>query len=252
MNIQKNPVRAPRPAPAVTRLSLVDRAIAALREKIASADWPVGSRIPCEADLVAQLGVSRTTVREAVRGLSQAGVLEVLQGDGTYVRRRDDPMEVMRRLNHAALRDHHELRCLLNAECGRLAARRRSDEDVQHLRQLLEVRGELRHASSIDQMIHDDQAFHQAIADATGNRALAELYRYFATDDAAHMEVSLTTGTALEHEYEHHLQLLQAIERRDEEAAAEAAWSIARPLLAFLEQGGEDENRLADKPGPRA
>ncbi len=237
MNNTKTDARSAHPTTPVTRLSLVDQAIAALREKIASSDWPVGSKIPSESDLVGQLGVSRTTVREAVRGLSQAGVLEVLQGDGTYVRRRDDPMEVMRRVNRAALRDHHELRCLLNAECGRLAARRRSEDDIIRLRELLAARGELSKASSIEQMIQDDQAFHQAIADATGNQALAELYRYFATDDAAHMEVSLTSGSELEHEYEHHQQLLRAIEEGDGEAAAEAAWSIARPLLAFLERG---------------
>ena len=68
-----------------SRQTLVPQVIEQLRTQIATGEWPVGSRIPTEPDLVAALGVGRNTVREAVRALVHAGVLECRQGSGTYV-----------------------------------------------------------------------------------------------------------------------------------------------------------------------
>ncbi len=69
----------------IARVSLVDTVVDRLREEIASGSWPVGSKIPTEARLIEELGVSRTSVREGVRSLVQLGLLETRQGDGTYV-----------------------------------------------------------------------------------------------------------------------------------------------------------------------
>ena len=60
-------------------------AIERIRELIATGEWGPGTRLPRESDLAQQLGLSRNSLREAVRALSLARVLEVRQGDGTYV-----------------------------------------------------------------------------------------------------------------------------------------------------------------------
>src|SRR5262252_2485635 len=60
-------------------------AIERIRELIVSGEWGPGSRLPREADLAAELGVSRNSLREAVRALSLVRILDVRQGDGTYV-----------------------------------------------------------------------------------------------------------------------------------------------------------------------
>lgn len=67
------------------RSALSEQVIAALRAQITSGEWPVGSRIPTEPELVEQLGVARNTVREAVRALAHNGLLDIRQGSGTYV-----------------------------------------------------------------------------------------------------------------------------------------------------------------------
>jgi DNA-binding FadR family transcriptional regulator len=64
---------------------VTDDAIERIRERIASGTWGPGTRLPREADLAKQLGLSRNSLREAVRALSLARVLEVRRGDGTYV-----------------------------------------------------------------------------------------------------------------------------------------------------------------------
>ena len=97
------------------RLSLVDSAVAELRSAVARGEWPVGERIPTEPRLSEQFGVGRNSVREAVRGLVHAGLLETRQGDGTYVRARLDPTEALRRVERSTLRDQLEMRVALEA-----------------------------------------------------------------------------------------------------------------------------------------
>src|SRR5581483_4344048 len=69
----------------IDRGSVTDDAIERIRELVASGEWGPGRRLPREADLAKQLGLSRNSLREAVRAVSLARVLEVRQGDGTYV-----------------------------------------------------------------------------------------------------------------------------------------------------------------------
>src|ERR1700745_1188220 len=64
---------------------VTEGAIDKIRERIVSGAWGPGDRLPRESELAAELGLSRNSLREAVRALSQLRVLEVRQGDGTYV-----------------------------------------------------------------------------------------------------------------------------------------------------------------------
>ncbi|BFO20338.1 hypothetical protein SHKM778_67260 [Streptomyces sp. KM77-8] len=79
------------------RAALSEQVIAALRAEITSGEWPVGSRIPTEPELVEQLGVARNTVREAVRALAHNGLLDIRQGSGTYVVATSELAGVMQR-----------------------------------------------------------------------------------------------------------------------------------------------------------
>src|SRR6266705_5821758 len=72
-------------SPEMKPTSVTEDAIQKIRERIASGTWGPGTRLPREADLAAELGLSRSSLREAVRALSLIRVLEVRQGDGTYV-----------------------------------------------------------------------------------------------------------------------------------------------------------------------
>src|SRR6266545_2897175 len=68
------------------RSPLVEQAIDRLREQVTSGAWPVGTRLPSEAALAAELGVGRSTIREAIRALASTGMVESRQGAGTFVR----------------------------------------------------------------------------------------------------------------------------------------------------------------------
>ncbi|HYW51919.1 MAG TPA: GntR family transcriptional regulator, partial [Gemmatimonadaceae bacterium] len=67
----------------LSRLSLADATAAQLETRIGGGEWPVGTRLPTESELMAEFGVGRSTVREAVRTLARTGLVQVRQGDGT-------------------------------------------------------------------------------------------------------------------------------------------------------------------------
>ena len=84
----------------------------------------------------------------------------------------------MRDVDRAARSDHLELQCMLETECARYAARRRTDEDLATLRKLLKARGEREASRDVKKFVERDRAFHIAVAAASHNHALEALYRY--------------------------------------------------------------------------
>lgn len=224
------------------RRSLVDCAIDAMREKIESRAWPVGERIPKEAELAEMLQVGRNTVREAIRVLSHADVLEVRQGDGTYVRFELDPAAVMRRVTRSSLRDHFELRVILETEAARLAAQHRTARDIRKLEKTLKARGEWAEGSDLDRFLKADTAFHLAVAEATHNEALIELYRYFLVAARQAGRAVMEEHGLPEPGYAAHERIFRAIEQGDGARAARAASAVVRPLVhAFSDHTGNSD-----------
>lgn len=117
-------------APLIKR-SLVDQALEQLRLRIAQGVWAVGERLPTEPELSAELGISRNTVREAMRVLAFSGLIEIRQGDGSYLRSMTDPLGAMRALSHCTLAQAQETRQILEVEAIGLAAQRRTEQDLQ-------------------------------------------------------------------------------------------------------------------------
>src|SRR6201984_3758457 len=122
-------------APPRRSAGVVEEAIDRIRDLIASGAWGPGTRLPREADLAKQLGLSRNSLREAVRALSLTRVLEVRQGDGTYVSSLE-PGELLeptlsatRLLQGRTVLELFEVRRMLEPEAAAMAAQR-ADEDV--------------------------------------------------------------------------------------------------------------------------
>ena len=215
------------------RLSLVDSAVAELRSAVARGEWPVGERIPTEPRLSEQFGVGRNTVREAVRVLVHAGLLETRQGDGTYVRARLDPTEALRRVERSTLRDQLEMRVALEAEAARLAAQRRDGADLDAMHSALAARGAA--GQNLPLRIQHDRDFHQAMIAAAHNRALTELYRYFSEAVARTIARTEYDDSLPEPSQQDHETLLAAMERGDADAAERQVRAMLAPALAALQ-----------------
>ncbi|NDZ79384.1 FadR family transcriptional regulator [Streptomyces sp. SID10853] len=206
------------------RSALSDQVITELRNQITSGEWPVGSRIPTEPELVEQLGVARNTVREAVRALAHNGLLDIRQGSGTYVIATSELAGVMHRRFAAADPRHvAELRSTLESSAARLAAERCTERDVKQLDALLDERERSWESGDAEAFVAADATLHLAIVNASHNDVLTELYadlgdllRDWLRDDV---------GRELRPEgYMDHSRLIEAIRNGDAEvAAAEAA-----------------------------
>ncbi|MCV7367607.1 GntR family transcriptional regulator [Mycolicibacterium duvalii] len=213
------------PLSTARRSGLVEQVIEQLRHAIAGGQWRIGERIPNETVLVEKLGVGRNTVREAVRALAHAGLLDVRQGDGTYVRATSEVSGALRRLCGTELREVLEVRRALEVEAARLAAAHRTAADVAEMRALLARRDE-HAADDTEEFARVDAAFHLAVVRSSGNRTLTELYRGLMEAVTASV---VTTGPV---EHCDHCALLDQIAAGDGERAARTAGEFLDRILA--------------------
>ncbi|THF75765.1 FadR/GntR family transcriptional regulator [Cohnella fermenti] len=204
------------------RLSLVEQVTAQLQERIETGAWAPGARIPAEPELMESLGVSRNTLREAIRALTHTGMLRTRQGDGTYVVSSSALAAALQnRVRKTEWLETLEVRRALEREAAILAARRRTEEELDVLRDCYEqcVRAVARQDKNT--YLEWDMRFHQAVFAASRNALLMELYSNIAEGLRGSIESTMKlVSEALINKA--HEQLLRAIERQDE-AMAEAA-----------------------------
>lgn len=196
------------------RTNLIDQAVGRLRKQITSGAWPVGTRIPPEPDLTELIGVGRNTVREAVQSLVHAGMLERRQGSGTYVISDSELGTAMgRQIAGAHQRDVLEVRRCLEVEAARLAAQRRTEEQLAELTELHDRRAAAYAAGDLDTATEADLAFHRGIAEAAGNPVLLAIYETLL--DAVVANIRFNFEHPAEERDVAHTALLDAIEERD-------------------------------------
>jgi DNA-binding FadR family transcriptional regulator len=211
-------VRAPR---------VTEGAIDKIRERIVSGAWGPGDRLPRESELAAELGLSRNSLREAVRALSQMRVLEVRQGDGTYVSSLEPGLllESTGFISHLLLGETevelYEVRRILEAAAASLAAGRIDQHERAELAASLH---RMREARNVEELVEADVAFHAVIAKAAGNQVLASLLASLATRT---MRARLWHGReaegALDETREEHQRIYDAILAGDPELSRATA-----------------------------
>jgi len=195
----------------------------------------LGHRLPGETTLAAQLGVGRSTLREAIRELAGRGVLESRQGAGVFVTALDaseDWDTVLRRATIAAV---IEARIAIEAEAAALAAVRRTPADVRAIRRTLTARGV--EGRPVPEHVDADMAFHRAVITAAHNDVLIQLFDAFLPRLRMAMidmlKINPVRSEAADHDA--HRELAQAIARRDHAAAAVAS----RTHLSALKEAFE-------------
>ena len=161
----------------VSRAPLADQAAELLMGRIRSGEWNLGAKLPGETTLAPQLGVGRSTVREAIRQLAGRGVLASRQGAGVFVTALDVPEDwetVIRRADIAAV---IEARIAIETEAAALAAERRTPSELRAMRRTLADRDA--HRAEIQQHVDADTAFHRSIVVAAHNPILTDLFDGF-------------------------------------------------------------------------
>lgn len=197
-----------------------------MRQRITQGVWAIGERLPTEPELSAELGISRNTVREAMRVLAFSGLIEIRQGDGSYLRSMTDPLGAMKAMSHCTLAQAQETRQILEVEAVGLAALRRTDEDLVALRAALKASGD-HYQGDLEHYISCDLVFHKRLVDAAHNPALSELYQYFSSIVGAQLRQTLNIQPRRQAVFDLHGALLDAVEQQDPERAK----ALSRQLI---------------------
>ncbi|NUO98927.1 MAG: FadR family transcriptional regulator [Nonomuraea sp.] len=216
---------------------LVEQATQHLREQITGGHWPVGTRLPGENALAKTLGVGRSTVREALRALAGAGLVQARQGSGVFVIAAEPAEDWPARLRRAAITDVYEVRMMVETQAARLAAARRTDEDVAAIEAALEARE--RAAGGDDAGFVDaDIALHAAVVAAAGNPVLTDLFAEFAPALRERLIDMVELLGLREHDrspgHDTHAALVAAVRDGDAEAAGGILQAELEQTLARL------------------
>lgn len=160
-------------------MSLTDKAIDRIRDLIQSGALPPGAKLPPEQQLAAELGLSRNLMREAVKSLVVARVLEIRRGDGTYVTSLGPELllggiaSAVELLSGDTLLELNEVRRLFEPVATGLAATRISAADLSEVKNHLDAMRAAR--DDVELLNEHDVAFHRAVVAATGNATLTTL-----------------------------------------------------------------------------
>lgn len=205
----------------VTRMA-IDR----IREMISSGELRPGDRLPPEQELADQLGVSRGSLREAVRALSQINVLDVRRGDGTYVTSLA-PSELLSGLSFAmellqsqGVDEVLEVRRMLFPAATALAAQRVTPEQLAGMHDVVD---ELEAAVDPAEVARLQRQFQALVGDATGNETLSSILSAIQLRDENLRRAWLTSPKRREVALAHDRMLLDAFERNDSEMARSIA-----------------------------
>jgi len=218
--------------PPIKRLSLADEVAQRLQQQISLGQYKPGDKLPSEPALMQEFGVGRSTIREAVRILANAGVLRVQQGLGTFVEAVSDHAEPWsQRLKRAEFNDLNEVRQLLELKIAQKAALHRTEKDIAQMQDFLKKRKEAALANNVEECIQADIDFHRSIATAARNSILADLYSTVAEHLKKHF-ISIFTSTASFTETQQlHQHLLKSIIDQNPEKAWQWASRITDNMV---------------------
>lgn len=203
--------------------ALARHTFARLKARIASGEWPIGSRIPTEPELTEQLNVGRSTVREAMRSLATLGMVETLTARGTFVRSLTPaPSLLFDALTQYQPAELVGIRRALDVEAAQSAAGNWTPEHLEAMESAVAV--EVETVRSQDPAVRAGvrcTLFHGVIAQASGNRLLNDLVQNLAAAlDAPGIADRIAEAIDPVMLVSDHDRILTAIRARDVAAAA--------------------------------
>jgi DNA-binding FadR family transcriptional regulator len=247
-------------------------AVVQIAEKIRLGELTEGDRLPAERDLAVAMQISRATLREAVRVLSDAGVLIVKPGSsgGIYVASGYVPFELLRSKSDLRLGEVAgvlEARRLLEPRVAQLASMNAREADFTRLQAIIDQQKAMVQegnvAQEVDRFLQLDAQFHLSIASATGNATIVSLMRILLRQLEIARDMALRQAPIPGWVIEIHEKTLAAIRSADQDvieavmdehlAAMERNWEretgrvLVRPIPAFLRPVAE--RGLAAQPG---
>jgi GntR family transcriptional repressor for pyruvate dehydrogenase complex len=220
----------------VKNTKVYEQVIEQIKEMITSGKLKRGDRLPPERELVEQLQVSRTSIREAIRALQIIGLIECKQGGGNFIKESFEnslfePLSIMFVLQNSRPEEILELRKIVEIETAALAAEKINDEELKQLESIIE---QLKLSEDEEVSSRLDKEFHYKVAQASGNflivnvlKAISSLVDSFIKD----ARESILRQNENEVLIEHHENIYKALSARDKNKATE----VMRKHLDFID-----------------
>lgn len=205
-------------------MAVTDEAIQRIKDMIISGELGPGDRLPPEKELSERLGLSRSSLREAVKALEVIRVLDVRRGDGTYVTSLE-PRLLLEAMSFVvdlhtdrSVLEIFAVRRLLEPAAAALAARLIRPEQAEELEAIMRAAGS---DGSIEDLVQHDLEFHQAIVGACGNEYLSRLVESMSSATVrARIWRGITQQNAVDRTLSEHEAILSALVRHDSELTA--------------------------------
>ncbi|MEV8249571.1 FadR/GntR family transcriptional regulator [Microbacterium sp. NPDC076768] len=221
-------------------MAVTDEAIEKIKAMIVAGELAPGDRLPPEKELAERLGLSRNSMREAVKALEVIRVLDVRRGDGTYVTSLE-PHLLLEAISFVV--DMHDddsmleifvVRRMLESQATGLAANLATDDEVAAL--VAEVNS-IDGSVSVEELVEHDIRFHREIARMTGNAYLASLIEHLSSQTVrARVWRGLTEGGAVERTLSEHRAIADAVVQHDSALATSLATAHIAGVERWLRQ----------------
>jgi GntR family transcriptional repressor for pyruvate dehydrogenase complex len=216
------PMRAMKP---IERTTLAASAFEQLISHVVNGDWKAGDRIPPERELCQQLGIARTSLREALKAMELVGMLDSRVGDGTFVCPRSEFLArpllwAFTGTDETELKDVMEARVMLERDLAGLAAERGSEDEIAKIGDA--VRAMKDSVASGTLMIEADMRFHLAVAEAAHNGVLQNAVQLLRNLMRHWINLKLLIPNVPTRVLNQHVHIYEAIRSRDADAARAA------------------------------
>lgn len=210
----------------IKKVRLSESVIAAIKDIIAEEDFKPGEKFYSEHQLTKELGVSRSSIREAVKILETIGQVNVIQGKGIFIAdmqgQRFKAFSTWLKNNEQAIKDNFEVRLIIEPKAARYASQKATEEDIGKLEEAYLKFVRFAEENNTEEAIFCDGLFHRLIAGATQNSTLTVLMEAMTTKLPTGWISSLYTPGRLLKTISEHNDILTAVKNRDQSAAENA------------------------------
>ena len=218
----------------ISNKKVYEQVIEQIQNNIMEGIFKKGDKLPSERELSEKMGVSRTSIREALRVLETMGVVESRQGEGNFICSNIEksllqPLSMMFKLNNGSFSDIYELRSILEIECARLSAIRATDMDCRELLSVVEeMEQETFGENRYEILVELDKKFHNTISDISKNYLIESLFSTISNlfekfiEDARYKIILFDSEQANKSLLIQHKKICESIIKKNQDMAVEA------------------------------
>ncbi|MCI6738687.1 MAG: FadR family transcriptional regulator [Intestinibacter sp.] len=218
----------------ISNKKVYEQVIEQIQNNIMEGIFKKGDKLPSERELSEKMGVSRTSIREALRVLETMGVVESRQGEGNFICSNIEksllqPLSMMFKLNNGSFSDIYELRSILEIECARLSAIRATDMDCRELLSVVEeMEQETFGENRYEILVELDKKFHNTLSDISKNYLIESLFSTISNlfekfiEDARYKIILFDSEQANKSLLIQHKKICESIIKKNQDMAVEA------------------------------